>query len=66
MTDLATTVGTLNLGDKSIDLPLVVGTENENAVNISALRKETGFITLDEGYGNTGSCVSMLAVTGSR
>ena len=33
---------------------MVVGTENEHAVDISKLRAETGYITLDDGYGNTG------------
>ncbi len=50
----------LNLGDKSIDLPVVVGTENEHAVDISKLRGETGYITLDNGFGNTGACKSSI------
>ncbi len=50
----------LNLGDKSIDLPIVVGSENEHAVDISKLRGETGFITLDNGFGNTGACKSAV------
>lgn len=50
----------LQLGDKSLDLPVVVGTEQEHALDISALRGETGYITLDEGYGNTGSCQSAI------
>lgn len=45
----------LDLGDKSIDLPIVVGTEEEHSIDISALRAQTGYITLDEGYRNTGS-----------
>ncbi|QDU55819.1 citrate synthase [Aeoliella mucimassa] len=45
----------LRLGDKSIELPVLVGTEDEVAVNIGHLRDETGVITLDEGYRNTGS-----------
>ena len=48
----------LQLGDKSVELPIVVGTENERAVDISELRAQTGHITLDDGYGNTGSCQS--------
>ena len=47
-------------GDKEIQLPLVVGTEGEKAVDISKLRQETGLITLDTGYGNTGSCTSNI------
>lgn len=50
----------LQLGDKSIDLPVVVGTENEHAVDISKLRNETGYITLDNGFGNTGACKSAV------
>ncbi len=50
----------LQLGDKSIDLPVVVGTENEHAVDISKLRSETGYITLDNGFGNTGACRSSI------
>jgi len=49
---------TLNLGDSSIDLPVVVGSEEEKAIDIGSLRKETGFITLDPSYANTGSCKS--------
>jgi len=50
----------LMIGDKRYELPLKVGTANEVAIDISALRRETGLITLDEGYGNTGSCESAI------
>jgi citrate synthase len=46
--------------DKEYRLPLVMGTEGEQAVDISRLRHETGLITLDTGYGNTGSCSSAI------
>lgn len=42
------------------ELPLVVGTEGERAIDISKLRQETGLITLDYGYANTGSCFSSI------
>ncbi len=42
------------------EAPLVVGTENERALDISKLRSSTGFITFDEGYGNTGSTKSSI------
>ena len=42
----------------AIWLPIVVGTENEKAVEISKLRAKTGYITLDEGYMNTGATTS--------
>jgi len=45
-------------GEKEYLLPLVIGTEGEKAIDISRLRQETGLITLDTGYGNTGSCTS--------
>ena len=41
-------------------LPLVVGTEGETAIDISELRRQTGLITLDYGYANTGSCFSAI------
>src|SRR5437016_9025199 len=50
----------LKLDGKTCKLPLVEGTEKERAVDISSLRDETGFITLDDGYGNTGSCQSQV------
>jgi len=41
-------------------LPLIEGTAGERAVDISKLRDQTGLITLDSGYGNTGSCRSAI------
>ncbi len=43
---------------KSIDLPIIEGSESEKAIDISSLRSQTGYITLDPGYGNTGACTS--------
>ncbi|MFP4475132.1 MAG: citrate synthase [Desulfatibacillaceae bacterium] len=45
---------------KEIELPLVTGTEGEQAIDITRLRKETGLITLDPGFANTGSCKSAI------
>jgi citrate synthase len=50
----------LLLDGKSCKLPIVEGTEQERAVDISTLRNQTGYITLDDGYGNTGSCESRI------
>ena len=51
----------LSLPDgQSIELPVITGTENERAVDIGKLRSQTGYITLDPGYGNTGSCQSEI------
>ncbi len=50
----------LELPSGPIDLPIVVGTEDEHAVDVAKLRAETGYITLDEGYRNTGSVRSEI------
>jgi citrate synthase len=50
----------LKLDGKTCKLPVVSGTEDEKGIDISALRNETGYITLDDGYGNTGSCLSQI------
>ena len=50
----------LKLGGKSLGLPVIVGTEGEKAIDIRRLRGETGYVTLDSGYGNTGSCESKI------
>ncbi|MFN8104629.1 MAG: citrate synthase [Acidimicrobiia bacterium] len=50
----------LRYGDTETKLPVVVGTENEAAADIAKLRAQTGLITLDYGYGNTGSCESAI------
>lgn len=50
----------LHLDGQEIELPVVVGSENEHGVDISKLRGTTGHITLDPGYGNTGSCQSAV------
>lgn len=42
------------------ELPVVVGTENEAGIDVSKLRGQTGAITLDPGYSNTGSCLSAI------
>ena len=51
---------TLTYEGKSIELPTVVGTEGETAVDISQLRAKSGLITLDSGYANTGACMSNI------
>jgi citrate synthase len=50
----------LEIDGKTFSLPIVVGTEDEKAIDISELRARTGYITLDDGYGNTGSCQSQI------
>jgi citrate synthase len=53
-------VARLRYGEKEIDLPVVVGTESEIAVDISQLRSQIGLVTLDEGYVNTGATTSAI------
>src|SRR6476469_1924305 len=47
-------------GGKESSLPVIVGTEDEHAVDIRSLRGETGYVTLDSGYMNTGSTQSAI------
>src|ERR1044071_1362873 len=57
----------LILDGKTCKIPVVEGTEKEKAIDISALRDSTGYITLDDGYGNTGSCQSQITfIDGER
>jgi citrate synthase len=51
---------TLNIGGKSTICPVIIGTENEPAIDISNLRQDTGFVTLDFGYKNTGATTSKI------
>lgn len=58
---------TLELQGKTYALPVQVGSENEVGINISALRAQSGAITLDESYGNTGACESAITyIDGDR
>ena len=45
---------------KEFEFPVIEGSEGEKGVVISDLRSKTGLITLDPGYGNTGSCQSAI------
>src|ERR1035438_10926497 len=51
---------TLQLDGKVYQLPTLTGAEGEKAVDISSLRDTTGYITLDDGYANTGACKSAI------
>ena len=50
----------LTYNGKEIELPVLTGTENEDAIDISKIRSETGLITLDKGYKNTGATTSKI------
>ncbi|MFZ4732273.1 MAG: citrate synthase [Pirellulales bacterium] len=53
-------VARLEIGGRSVDLSVVVGTEGEQGLDIAKLRTQTGAITLDEGFVNTGSTTSAI------
>lgn len=48
----------LEIDGKKYEFPVIMGTENEVAIDIDKLRSATGAITLDPGYKNSGSCES--------
>ena len=50
----------ITIDGKQFNFPLIAGSENERAIDVSQLRAQTGCITLDDGYGNTGSCRSAV------
>lgn len=51
---------TITLNGKTTECPVLIGTENEHAINIDKLREDTGFVTLDFGYKNTGATTSKI------
>ena len=57
----------LEVNGVAYTLSLIEGTEHERGIDISTLRSATGCITVDEGYGNTGSCLSRITfIDGER
>ena len=50
----------LEINGKNLKIPLIEGSENEIALDISKLRSETGYITIDKGFKNTGSTTSNI------
>ena len=50
----------LTFGGKTLDLPVLTGSEQEKGIDIARLRGSTGAITLDPGFGNSGSCTSAI------
>lgn len=49
---------TLTYGDKTLELPVLVGSEGEVGIDVTSLEKDMGLLTFDPGYANTGSCQS--------
>ncbi|MBI3317841.1 MAG: citrate synthase [Candidatus Omnitrophica bacterium] len=56
----ATETAKLAFAGKTLELPVIAGTEQEKAIDIAALRDKTGAVTLDLGFGNTASCLSAI------
>jgi citrate synthase len=50
----------LIIDGRELELDIIEGTEGERAIDITKLRAETGYITMDQGYANTGSCISNI------
>jgi len=50
----------LTVDGKSLELPVVVGSENEHGVDVRKLRSTSGLITFDPGYANSGACRSAI------
>jgi citrate synthase len=53
-------IAKITLGDKTYELPVISGSEDEKAIDISKLRAESGYITIDTGFKNTGSTKSAI------
>jgi citrate synthase len=51
---------TLRIDDQEHHFPIMIGSEGEKAFDTRSLRSDTGYVTFDEGYGNTGSCQSAI------
>ena len=50
----------LTIHDQTYELPLIVGTENEVGIDVTSLRQQSGAVTFDPGFANTGSCQSEI------
>ena len=50
----------LTFDNKIVELDVIIGSENEIGIDISKLKNESGMITLDPGFKNTGSCESKV------
>ena len=53
-------IAKIELGGTTYEFPVIEGTENEKAIDISNLRAATGYVTLDTGYKNTGATTSAI------
>jgi citrate synthase len=60
VTDKVQETAELKLDGKAVELPVVVGTEDEKGIDIGKLRAQTGYVTLDPAYMNTASTKSAI------
>ena len=60
MAETMTETAKFIIDGKEYEFPVIEGTEGERAIDISKLRAQTGYITMDPGYANTGSCQSSI------
>ena len=56
----AADTATLAVDGRTVELPLVRGTDGDTGIDIGQLRAQAGVVTLDNGFGNTGSCASAI------
>ena len=52
----------VNIDEKILECPIIVGTEGDKAFDIGKLRASSNYITMDPGFGNTGSCKSAIGI----
>ncbi|MGB0768600.1 MAG: citrate synthase, partial [Phycisphaeraceae bacterium] len=57
---IASETAKLSIPGHELDLSITVGSEGEHAIDVTQLRAKTGYITLDPGYANSGSCQSAI------
>jgi len=56
----AAKTATLTHDGRSVEMPIVHPTDGDAGIDIGQLRAQTGLVTLDNGFGNTGSCASAI------
>jgi citrate synthase len=58
--DPVTDKAAIQVGESKLDVPVVVGTENERAIDVAQLRAKTGYVTIDPAFMNTASTKSAI------
>src|SRR5271165_1473494 len=57
---IMTETACITIDGKTHNYPVITGTEAEKCIDIRKLRSDSGYITYDDGYANTGSCMSEI------